>query len=211
MDEDRLTDETVAWPSYVDFLSTYAFVLLLFVGGLLYLLAELGKEPNIRDLQAENNRLKADLQVAEAELTELQKTNDWWMKNYGRNAPRTKQEVNKFLADARRGSPKCQDNNVLAQVSVLNGTEALVVTVPSPELWQFLDSRGVPTPPMGVGIRDSRLSSFLAGVSAFYQSRSRDCRFDYRLTYGTDTDYKRGREKFERYFYAGKPAQATER
>jgi flagellar motor protein MotB len=33
------SDEGIAWPSYVDFLSTFIFVLLIFVGSLLYLLS----------------------------------------------------------------------------------------------------------------------------------------------------------------------------
>jgi outer membrane protein OmpA-like peptidoglycan-associated protein len=33
------SDEGIAWPSYVDFLSTFIFVLLIFIGSLLYLLS----------------------------------------------------------------------------------------------------------------------------------------------------------------------------
>lgn len=39
MDELSFPDENVAWPSYVDFLSTFAFVLILFVGSLLYIIS----------------------------------------------------------------------------------------------------------------------------------------------------------------------------
>jgi len=37
--EEEMYDEGVAWPSYVDFLSTFTFVLIIFVGSLLYLLS----------------------------------------------------------------------------------------------------------------------------------------------------------------------------
>ncbi|HLG97809.1 MAG TPA: OmpA family protein [Bryobacteraceae bacterium] len=38
-EEDHLADEHIGWPSYVDFLSTFVFVLIVFVGSLLYLLS----------------------------------------------------------------------------------------------------------------------------------------------------------------------------
>src|ERR1039458_9570133 len=38
-DEEQLGDEHIGWPSYVDFLSTFVFVLIVFVGSLLYLLS----------------------------------------------------------------------------------------------------------------------------------------------------------------------------
>lgn len=37
-DFDTYADESVAWPSYVDFLSTFSFVLFLFIGSLLFLM-----------------------------------------------------------------------------------------------------------------------------------------------------------------------------
>ena len=37
--EDLESDENIAWPSYVDVLSTFIFVLILFIGSLLYLLS----------------------------------------------------------------------------------------------------------------------------------------------------------------------------
>ena len=39
LDDLSFGDENVGWPSYVDFLSTFIFVLILFVGSLLYLLS----------------------------------------------------------------------------------------------------------------------------------------------------------------------------
>lgn len=39
MDDVNLDDEGVGWPSYVDFLSTFVFVLFIFIGSLLYLLS----------------------------------------------------------------------------------------------------------------------------------------------------------------------------
>ena len=34
------SQEGVAWPSYVDFLSTFTFVLIIFLGSLIYLMAQ---------------------------------------------------------------------------------------------------------------------------------------------------------------------------
>ena len=36
--EDSMGDEGVGWPSYVDFLSTFSFVLFIFIGSLLFLM-----------------------------------------------------------------------------------------------------------------------------------------------------------------------------
>jgi hypothetical protein len=36
---DRDQDEAIAWPSYVDFMSTFVFVLIIFVGALLYIMS----------------------------------------------------------------------------------------------------------------------------------------------------------------------------
>jgi flagellar motor protein MotB len=59
VDEDKLTDETIAWPSYVDFLSTFAFVLLLFMGGLSYLLTgALASRQFKRQIAYYRNKLK---------------------------------------------------------------------------------------------------------------------------------------------------------
>ena len=39
LDQDESTDENIAWPGYVDFLCTFVFVLIIFIGSLLYLLS----------------------------------------------------------------------------------------------------------------------------------------------------------------------------
>jgi flagellar motor protein MotB len=39
MENDLYSDESVGWPSYVDFLSTFVFVLFIFIGSLLYILS----------------------------------------------------------------------------------------------------------------------------------------------------------------------------
>jgi flagellar motor protein MotB len=38
-EEEEFADENVGWPSYVDFLSTFVFVLIVFIGSILYLLS----------------------------------------------------------------------------------------------------------------------------------------------------------------------------
>ena len=39
LEEDQFTDENVGWPGYVDFLCTFVFILILFIGSLLFLLS----------------------------------------------------------------------------------------------------------------------------------------------------------------------------
>lgn len=61
MYEDVLTDENVGWPSYVDFLASFAFVLILFVTWSVNLLAGVEREQAIR---ASLERIKTDFRQA---------------------------------------------------------------------------------------------------------------------------------------------------
>jgi hypothetical protein len=161
----------------------------------------------IKALEAERDKLAADLARAQKSADELQRLTDFWQQNFGMDIPGTKEAVKEFVAEAGRGYPKCQDNNLLVRVSVLNGDETMVLTADSPSLWQFFISRGISRPAIGVQVPSSRLTDFLAGVSDYYQAKSREsrgCRFDYWLTYATAEDYLYGRRKFEDYFYAGR-------
>ena len=44
--------------------------------------------------------------------------------------------------------------------------------------------------------------SFLQDV--YQYEKDRGCRFNYRLKYATDNDYRKAREGFEKYFYPEK-------
>ena len=56
-EEEQFSDEHVGWPSYVYFLSSFAFVLIVFVGSLLYLLSgdihQRWMDQKIRPIQGE--------------------------------------------------------------------------------------------------------------------------------------------------------------
>ena len=44
--------------------------------------------------------------------------------------------------------------------------------------------------------------SFIQDVYEY--EKDRKCRFNYRLKYGTDNDYRKGRDGYEKYFYPEK-------
>lgn len=56
-----LTDESIGWPSYVDFLATFAFVLILFVTWSINLIAGVERE---REIHAELQGMQGDFQQA---------------------------------------------------------------------------------------------------------------------------------------------------
>jgi hypothetical protein len=102
---------------------------------------------------------------------------------------------------ARRGSPKCTPSNTLAEVVIDGGKVAVTILMENPGILSDLASRGGGDLHVGTTLTDSTtIEAFLGAVSQYYGTRT-ECRFDYRLSYGTAEDYKLGRTEFERYFY----------
>jgi hypothetical protein len=55
------------------------------------------------------------------------------------------------------------------------------------------------------GDRTSDLDQIVSFIQDVYQhEKDHKCRFDYRLQYATDNDYRKAREGFEKYFYPEK-------
>jgi hypothetical protein len=97
----------------------------------------------------------------------------------------------------KRGYALCQkDNNTLIEASVHNGVEAVQVIGEIPSDLEVSLLKGDQT---------SDLDQIVSFVQDVYQyEKDHKCRFNYRLKYGTDNDYRKAREAYEKYFYPEK-------
>ncbi|WP_447602675.1 hypothetical protein [Nitrospira sp. Nam80] len=106
----------------------------------------------------------------------------------------TKESFQEAVETLKRGYALCQkNNNTLIEASVQNGEETLQVIgdIP-PDLIVNLAK----------GDQTSDLEQIVSFVQDVYQyEKDHSCRFNYRLKYATDNDYRKGREGFEKYFY----------
>ncbi|MDF0643925.1 MAG: hypothetical protein P0111_07830 [Nitrospira sp.] len=96
----------------------------------------------------------------------------------------------------KRGYVLCQKDNVLIEASIQHGEESIRVIgeVPSD-----LDTN------LAKGEFTSDLDQIVPFVQDVYQyEKDRKCRFNYRLQYATDNDYRKARERFEKYFFPEK-------
>lgn len=159
-------------------------------------------------LEAEIQRLNAKIQNLENEKTSLQLALDdlnrrleFWRKTFGRLPPGSPEEFREFTVDLGRGKPKCQVENVLVEVFVVNGATSMKVLAECPGLTEQLRESQINFA-AGNELRTPReIAALLRRVSTFRKNTGEECRFDYRLRYATAEDYYIGRERFERYFY----------
>lgn len=190
------------WPSFVDLFSA----LMLAGFGAMILLSGM-----LAELRTQVDTLKGELAEERNKNQDLRKRLAFWRQKYGRDIPQTTEEVNAFCREAGRGHPKCQEDNVLVEVTLVRGQIEMKVVGESAALAQFLAGSGVSTLKVGSVMTDPRaIETFLDRVSRFYEVRraaNKECRFDYRLTYGTNDDYHDARVRFENYFY---PARINE-
>ena len=101
------------------------------------------------------------------------------------------------IESLKRGYALCQkDNNTLIEASVHNGVEAVHVIGEIPSDLEVSLLKGDQT---------SDLDQIVSFVQDVYQyEKDHKCRFNYRLKYGTDNDYRKARETYEKYFYPEK-------
>jgi hypothetical protein len=159
--------------------------------------------PTTREaLKAENQRLTKENERLQSELDDLNRRLAFWRKYTGLPVPGSEEEFKKFLFEAGRGKPKCQEENVIADVSVINGTTALKALADSPGLRTTLQAQGVDFSP-GVTIKDPvMIQKVLRAARDFRKPPDNtECRFDYTLKYQTHDDFYEGVERFEKYFY----------
>jgi hypothetical protein len=97
----------------------------------------------------------------------------------------------------KRGYALCQkESNTLIEASVHNGLEAVQVIGEIPSDLEVSLLKGDQT---------SDLDQIVSFVQDVYQyEKEHKCRFNYRLKYGTDNDYRKAREAYEKYFYPEK-------
>jgi hypothetical protein len=109
----------------------------------------------------------------------------------------TKEGFQEAIENLKRGYVLCQkNNNTLIEASVQNGAETLqVIGDLPPDLIVNLQK----------GEQTSDLDQIVSFIQDVYQyERDHGCRFNYRLKYATDNDYRKAREAFEKYFYPEK-------
>jgi hypothetical protein len=151
-------------------------------------------------LKAENKRLKEDLARMEAELADVQRRLEWWRTRFDQPVPGSEEELKRFLFDAGRGKPKCQDDNVLVNVSQLDGVITMTVLADCPSLREaVLDA--VDFRPGVTITKPEVIDAVLRATRSFRKNGDQECRFDYRFNYRTHEDYDNVRERFGQYFY----------
>ena len=97
----------------------------------------------------------------------------------------------------KRGYALCQkDENTLIEATIHHGAENVQVIGEVPDdLFVSL----------GKGDGTSDLDQIVTFIQDVYEyEKDHKCRFNYRLKYATDNDYRRAREVYEKYFYPEK-------
>jgi hypothetical protein len=97
----------------------------------------------------------------------------------------------------KRGYALCQkDDNTLIEARIQNGAETVHVIG---ELPADLTAN------LAKGDQTSDLEQIVSFVQDVYEyEKDHKCRFNYRLKYATDNDYRKGRDGYEKYFYPEK-------
>ena len=114
-----------------------------------------------------------------------------------------KRALEKKIADAvegaKRGKPKCAEENVLVEARVLDGVSQVAIVAQNGGTLDWLKKAGIRSAASGYVMTDLEIPMLIGAVNRKYAEA--DCRFDYRLTYRTADDYLAGRERFETMFY----------
>jgi hypothetical protein len=109
----------------------------------------------------------------------------------------TKEGFQEAIETLKRGYALChKSSNTLIEASVQNGMETIQVIGEMPPGLQVSLVKGDETADL------DQIVSFLQDVYQYEKDQS--CRFNYRLKYATDNDYRKAREGFEKYFYPEK-------
>ena len=180
-----------------------------------------GAGPNWEQIAANRQReietLTSQLDADKGRIAELEKIEDFWRRNFGVSPPSTVEQVidalktqegQRVRTELLRGFPRCdQGDNTLLEAALQNGHTELRIrqSIGSESLQQWAYSTGVTLPSVGAALTgDEAVETFLSTLERFYshaKAMSRPCRFDYRLRWTTDADYRIGRERLERYLY----------
>lgn len=169
---------------------------------------------SIQVLAKENQDLKNHIAALENELKDIRERLEVWrrffdlpMPGSGEDVknllPKSQAELKKLLFEAGRGKPKCQDDNILLDISLINGTITARVLADCPALRNKLLAQHIDIHSGSTLTNPSQIDALLGEARAFRKGPGQDgdCRFDYHFTYATPEDYYAGRERFEKYFY----------
>ena len=106
----------------------------------------------------------------------------------------SKEGFQEAIESLKRGYSLCQkDDNTLIEARILNGAEAVQVIgeIPSDLAVNLVK-----------GDQTSDLDQIVSFIQDVYEyEKDHKCRFNYRLRYTTDNDYRKAREGYEKYFY----------
>ena len=109
----------------------------------------------------------------------------------------SKEGFQEAIDTLKRGYALCQkDDNTLIEVRIHNGVETVQVIADIPSDLSVI---------LGKGEQMSDLEQIVSFIQDVYEyEKDHKCRFNYRLKYGTDNDYRKGRDGYEKYFYPEK-------
>jgi hypothetical protein len=164
-----------------------------------------GQEPRqgAGDAKTKDGSLRASLDAATARNTELEKQLgemallvDDVKLMVGAKAP-SKEGFQDAVETLKRGYALCQkDDNTLIEARVQNGAETVNVIGEIPSDLAVTLAKGDSTSDL------EQIVSFIQDVYEY--EKEHKCRFNYRLRYATDNDYRKGRDGYEKYFYPEK-------
>jgi len=201
--------ETESRSDWVFGLSLLQITLLLCFAALLIYVTEQGEvsgqEPRqgAGETKTSQESLQASLDAATARNTALEKQLgeiallvDDVKVMVGAKAP-SKEGFQDAVETLKRGYALCQkDDNTLIEAKIQNGAETVSVIGEIPSDLVV---------PLGKGDTTSDLEQIVSFIQDVYEyEKDHKCRFNYRLRYGTDNDYRKGRDGYEKYFYPEK-------
>jgi hypothetical protein len=182
-------------------------LLLVFAAMLIYVTENVegrGQErPGLEGAKAQDIGLQAKLDAATDKNAELQKQFDDMsgfideLKLMVGAKTSSKEGFREALETLKRGYALCQkDENTLIEATIHHGAENVQVIGEVPaDLFVNL----------GKGDGTSDLDQIVSFIQDVYEyEKDHKCRFNYRLKYATDNDYRKAREVYEKYFYPEK-------
>ena len=109
----------------------------------------------------------------------------------------SKEGFQEAIDNLKRGYALCQkDDNTLIEARIQNGAESVQVIGEVPS--DLIAS-------LAKGDQTSDLEQIVSFIQDVYEyEKDHKCRFNYRLRYTTDNDYRKARDGYERYFYPEK-------
>jgi hypothetical protein len=166
----------------------------------------------VETVMAENEKLKKRLAALEQQRADLDRRLEWWRTRFNQPVPGSEGELKRILFEAGRGKPKCQDDNLLLEVRLINGSTSVKVLSECQRLRDELLLKGIGFRVGAVFSAPSAVDSVLAAARDFRRGSGPDgeCRFDYHFVYATNDDYYEGRERFEKYLYSAGRQRAAE-